>query len=98
MGKILRKYIIEQLGDIKKISSEGYYHDLAKMIKDNTIEVSTVATTNYNIFRDEHNWSFKKWILIRDEKIGKLGLLVIKWPKKGQTIPMRIIKCKILGC
>lgn len=48
--------------------------------------------------RDEHNWSFKKWILIRDEKIGKLGLLVIKWPKKGQTIPMRIIKCKILGC
>ena len=52
----------------------------------------------YNIFRDEHNWSFKKWILIRDEKIGKLGLLVIKWPKKGQTIPMRIIKCKILGC
>ena len=49
-------------------------------------------------YRDEHNWSFKKWILIRDEKIGKLGLLVIKWPKKGQTIPMRIIKCKILGC
>lgn len=46
----VRKYIIEQLGDIKKISSEGYYHDLAKMIKDNTIEVSTVATTNYNIF------------------------------------------------
>ena len=39
----VRKYIIEQLGDIKKISSEGYYHDLAKMIKDNTIEVSTVA-------------------------------------------------------
>ena len=50
------------------------------------------------LYRDEHNWSFKKWILIRDEKIGKLGLLVIKWPKKGQTIPMRIIKCKILGC
>ena len=50
------------------------------------------------LIRDEHNWSFKKWILIRDEKIGKLGLLVIKWPKKGQTIPMRIIKCKILGC
>lgn len=54
---------------------------------------------SFNILiRDEHNWSFKKWILIRDEKIGKLGLLVIKWPKKGQTIPMRIIKCKILGC
>ena len=54
-----------------------------------------ISSLNY---RDEHNWSFKKWILIRDEKIGELGLLVIKWPKKGQTIPMRIIKCKILGC
>ena len=39
-----------------------------------------------NISRDEHNWSFKKWILI-----------LIKWTKKGQAISMRIIKCKILG-
>ena len=61
----------------------------------NLVKISII---NCKIYRDEHNWSFKKWILIRDEKIGKLGLLVIKWPKKGQTIPMRIIKCKILGC
>ena len=71
-------------------------------------ELNTLSYLNYYLkkeseqrfikYRDEHNWSFKKWILIRDEKIGKLGLLVIKWPKKGQTIPMRIIKCKILGC
>lgn len=46
----VRKYILEQLGDITKISREGYYHDLSDIIRDKIIEVSTVATTNYNVF------------------------------------------------
>ena len=46
----VRKYIIDQLGDISQISNDGYYHDLYNVIIDNIIEVSTVATTNYNVF------------------------------------------------
>lgn len=71
--------------------------EMRNKIKDGDFEFN-INQDDLESIRDEHNWSFKKWILIRDEKIGKLGLLVIKWPKKGQTIPMRIIKCKILGC
>ena len=49
----VRKYILEQLGDISQIGNKGYYHDLYDVIRDNIIEVSTVATTNYNVFIGE---------------------------------------------
>lgn len=46
----VREYILEQLGDINNIEPDGYYHDLKKAICDGKLEITTIATTNYNTF------------------------------------------------
>lgn len=49
----VREYIVNQLGDTTKIKPEGYYHDLAEAIRSKRLDVTTIATTNYNIFIHE---------------------------------------------
>ena len=49
----VRQYIVNQLGDISKIKSDGYYHDLAYAIKQKRLDITTIATTNYNVFIHE---------------------------------------------
>lgn len=45
----VKNYIETQINN-SIITNDGYYHDLALYIKENKIEITTIATTNYNTF------------------------------------------------
>ena len=46
----VREYILKKFEESKEIKENGYYHDLRKYLNEDKIEVSTIATTNYNKF------------------------------------------------
>ena len=46
----VREYIVNQLGDKSSIPHEGYYHDLVASIDSGKIDITAIATTNYNVF------------------------------------------------
>lgn len=43
-------YIKQQITSMEEFASEGYYHDLKEKLRSGEIEVTTIATTNYNTF------------------------------------------------
>jgi hypothetical protein len=48
----VREYIKSQIEAIKT-NNDGYYHDLKLQIKNESIQTTTIATTNYNVFIEE---------------------------------------------
>lgn len=46
----VREYISNQLISTNIDIENGYYHDLRKYIENNKITISSIATTNYNVF------------------------------------------------
>jgi hypothetical protein len=48
----VRDYIESQLKEFK-LDNKGYYHDVAEYMKKGKIEVTTIATTNYNTFIED---------------------------------------------
>lgn len=74
----VREYILEQSKEINFTSKQGYYNDLKYALDKGQIEISAIATTNYNTFISDitgsdviyMNGSTDKWY---DPYLNKMG-------------------------
>lgn len=82
----VREYILNQLGNTSEIKSNGYYHDLLQAVNEGRLEVTAIATTNYNVFIEQVlqkdicylNGSTEMWYDPYINRIGKRDTLEAK--------------------